>query len=85
VLASGLGLYAAPAASRPWKTTLRCAPRTAGNGKQNANCVGDNMSPPLAWSNPPDGTKSLALLMFDPEGRGGLGVSRTVTTASRPR
>jgi Raf kinase inhibitor-like YbhB/YbcL family protein len=46
----------------------------AGNDKSNANCVGDNISPPLAWSNPPEGTKSFALMMTDPEGRAGLGV-----------
>jgi len=53
--------------------------KDAGNNKQNPNCVGDNVSPPLAWSNPPDGTKSFVLLLFDPEGRGGLGVSHMVT------
>jgi hypothetical protein len=53
--------------------------KDAGNNKQNPNCVGDNVSPPLAWSNPPDGTKTFALLLFDPEGRGGLGVSHMVT------
>jgi Raf kinase inhibitor-like YbhB/YbcL family protein len=41
---------------------------------QNPNCVGDNVSPQLAWSNPPEGTKSFALVMTDPEGRNGLGV-----------
>jgi hypothetical protein len=50
------------------------AVKNAGNNKQNPNCVGENVSPPLAWSNPPAGTTSYALLMYDPEGRGGLGV-----------
>jgi len=50
------------------------AKKYAGNNKANPNCVGDNVSPPLAWSNPPEGTKSYALLMTDPEGRAGLGV-----------
>ena len=40
----------------------------------NPNCVGDNVSPQLSWANPPDGTKSFALTMVDPEGRAGLGV-----------
>jgi phosphatidylethanolamine-binding protein (PEBP) family uncharacterized protein len=48
--------------------------KNAGNNKQNPNCVGENVSPPLAWSNPPAGTTSYAILMYDPEGRGGLGV-----------
>lgn len=46
----------------------------AGNNKQNPNCVGENVSPPLSWSNPPAGTTSYAFIMYDPEGRGGLGV-----------
>jgi len=50
------------------------AVKNAGNIKTNPNCVGENVSPPLAWSNVPAGTKSFALIMYDPEGRGGLGV-----------
>jgi hypothetical protein len=34
---------------------------------------GGNISPPLAWSNPPQGTKSFAVIMIDPDGRRGLG------------
>ncbi len=45
------------------------------NSPNNPNCVGDNVSPQLSWSNVPDGTKSFALLMFDPEGRAPGGVS----------
>jgi len=52
----------------------KLAIKNAGNNKQNPNCVGENISPPLAWSNPPAGTTSYAMIMFDPEGRGGLGV-----------
>jgi Raf kinase inhibitor-like YbhB/YbcL family protein len=48
--------------------------KNAGNNKTNPNCIGDNVSPPLSWSNVPAGTKSFALLMVDPEGRQGLGV-----------
>ena len=33
---------------------------------KNPNCVGDNVSPELHWTNVPDGTKSLVLLMTDP-------------------
>ena len=40
----------------------------------NPNCVGQNVAPQLSWSGAPDGTKSFALTMIDPEGRGGLGV-----------
>jgi Raf kinase inhibitor-like YbhB/YbcL family protein len=42
------------------------------------NCVGENISPPLQWSGVPDGTKSFALLLFDPEGRAPAGVSHMV-------
>jgi len=48
--------------------------KNAGNNKQNPNCIGENVSPPLAWSNVPQGTQSFALVMTDPEGRQGLGV-----------
>jgi Raf kinase inhibitor-like YbhB/YbcL family protein len=34
---------------------------------------GGDISPPLAWSNPPAGTKSFAVLMIDPDGRRGIG------------
>jgi len=48
--------------------------KVANKNAQNPNCVGDNVSPQLSWSGAPDGTKSYALTMVDPEGRGGLGV-----------
>src|SRR5690349_19952628 len=46
--------------------------KNAGNNQKNPNCIGENVSTPLSWSNPPVGTRSYALLMVDPEGRGGL-------------
>src|SRR3984957_13108290 len=52
----------------------KLAVKNAGNDKSNPNCVGENVSPPLEWKNPPAGTKSFALTLVDPEGRGGLGV-----------
>src|SRR5579859_6851576 len=54
------------------------ASKYAGDRKDNPNCVGQSISPPLKWSNPPDGTNSFALLLIDPEGRGGLGVVHMV-------
>ena len=45
----------------------------------NPNCVGQNVSPQLSWSGAPEGTKSFALTMVDPEGRGGLGVFHWVS------
>lgn len=46
--------------------------------QRSPNCVGENISPPLAWSGVPGGTKSFALLLFDPEGRAPAGVSHMV-------
>src|SRR5215207_8579851 len=64
--------------SSSFKDGERLATKMAGNNKQNPNCVGENVSPALSWSNPPEGTKSYALLMFDPEGRPPGGVSHWV-------
>ena len=43
--------------------------KMAGDNKANPNCVGENVSPQLSWSNAPAGTASFALVMTDPEGR----------------
>ena len=34
-------------------------------------CIGRNVSPPLAWSAPPAGTRSFALILDDPDAPGG--------------
>jgi Raf kinase inhibitor-like YbhB/YbcL family protein len=38
-----------------------------------ATCGGENVSPPLAWSNAPAATKSFAVVMFDADGGRGTG------------
>jgi hypothetical protein len=54
------------------------SPQIQGNGtlavknacsdkRRSPNCVSENVSPPLAWSGVPEGTRSFALLPFDPE------------------
>ena len=50
----------------------------AGALKTNPNCDGENVSPPLAWVNAPDKTRSFAILMDDGAGQAGLGVSHWV-------
>jgi Raf kinase inhibitor-like YbhB/YbcL family protein len=64
--------------SPDFKDGQRLALKNAGNNKANPNCLGENVSPALSWANPPAGTKSFALLMFDPEGRPPGGVSHWV-------
>jgi Raf kinase inhibitor-like YbhB/YbcL family protein len=64
--------------SSSFKDGERLPMKMAGNNKSNPNCVGENVSPALSWTNPPEGTKSFALLMFDPEGRPPGGVSHFV-------
>ena len=55
------------------------ATKNACSDKQRSpNCVDENISPPLAWSNAPEGTKSFALLLLDTEGRAPTGVSHMV-------
>jgi len=63
-------------------------PKKVANGKMNMannpNCVGDNVSPQLSWTNTPEGTKSFVLTMFDPEGRAPGGVSHWVAYGIPP-
>jgi Raf kinase inhibitor-like YbhB/YbcL family protein len=64
--------------STSFKDGERLATRMAGNNKSNPNCVGENVSPALSWSNPPEGTRSFAILVFDIDGRPPGGVSHWV-------
>lgn len=52
-----------------------CSPRTP---TLICPCPGKNVSPQLAWHNLPEGTKSLAILMYDVDGQFGAGVSHWV-------
>jgi Raf kinase inhibitor-like YbhB/YbcL family protein len=74
--ASAQGVFTLSSTS--FKDGERLATKMAGNNKSNPNCVGENVSPALSWSNPPDGTKSFAILMFDIDGRPPGGVSHWV-------
>ena len=86
LLATGLALSPGAARAQVLKLT---SPAIADNGTlavknacgdktRSPNCVGENISPPLAWSGVPAGTKSFALLLYDPEGRAPAGVSHMV-------
>src|SRR6185437_9454631 len=74
--ASAQGVFTLSSPS--FKDGERLAVKNAGVNKSNPNCVGENVSPALNWSNPPAGTKSFAIFMFDPEGRPPGGVSHWV-------
>jgi len=50
----------------------------ASHNPVNKNCVGDNVSPQLSWSHAPEGTRSFAIIVEEPEGRGGLGTHHFV-------
>jgi Raf kinase inhibitor-like YbhB/YbcL family protein len=63
--------------SSSFKDGAYLAKKNAGANKANPNCVGENVSPPFAWSNVPAGTTSFALVMTDPEGRG-IGVDHWI-------
>ena len=86
LLAGGLALSIGTAKADPLTLT---SPQIQDNGtlavknacsdkQRSPSCVGENVSPPLAWSGVPEGTKSFALLLFDPEGRAPAGVSHMV-------
>jgi hypothetical protein len=60
------------------------AEEVANKNPQNANCVGDNVSPELSWTGAPAGIKSFALTMVDPEGRAGLNVYHWVAYGIAP-
>jgi Raf kinase inhibitor-like YbhB/YbcL family protein len=86
LLAGGLALLIGTAKADPLTLT---SPQIQDNGmlavknacsdkQRSPNCVGENVSPPLVWSGVPEGTKSFALLLFDPEGRAPAGVSHMV-------
>lgn len=57
--------------------TLRSAELAAGRPisrnqvYDRSGCRGDNISPGLFWGDPPAGTRSFAVLMFDPDAPGG--------------
>lgn len=59
--------------------------RYAGKNPNNANCVGENLSPALAWARAPAATRSFVILMDDQAGRAGLGVNHWVAYGIAPQ
>jgi Raf kinase inhibitor-like YbhB/YbcL family protein len=70
--------------SSTFKDGTMLAVKNAGAVKTNPNCVGENVSPPLAWNDPPAGTKSFAFVIYDPDGGRGLGVYHWVAYGIAP-
>jgi hypothetical protein len=48
------------------------------HGGDSGDCGGKGVSPQVSWTSLPDGAKSVAVLIFDPDGANGLGVSHWV-------
>lgn len=66
-----IALFATP---RAWAASLTVTSSAIQDGGQIPTaftCNGGNTSPPLAWSGIPAGTKSLALIVEDPDAPGG--------------
>jgi len=82
--------FGGPAANAAGIFTLESAtfqdgkmmPQKTANSKANVpnnpNCIGENISPQLSWTNVSDGTKSFILLVNDPQAGGGAGFSHFV-------
>ena len=52
--------------------------------KYSGPCFGDNVSLPLAWDNPPAGTKSFGIILFDYDSNKGLGTVHWVAYGIAP-
>ncbi|MEH2483103.1 Raf kinase inhibitor-like YbhB/YbcL family protein [Nitrobacteraceae bacterium AZCC 2146] len=83
-LVLGLGAHVAAAAeaftlsSSTFKDGGMMPGKTGGAKKDNPNCLGENISPQLSWSNPPAGTKSYAMIVVDPQARNGFGLDHWI-------
>jgi Raf kinase inhibitor-like YbhB/YbcL family protein len=65
VLASALGVSAQEGAPTPKLSSTAFAAGASIPSRH--TCDGDDVSPPLAWSDPPAGTQSFALVVDDPD------------------
>ena len=81
VLSDSTGAAAAPRKSHPSKggtgmSLTITSPAFSPNGKipSKCTCDGDDLSPPLAWTGAPAGTKTFALICDDPDAPAGTWV-----------
>lgn len=65
--------HSEPAVAAAEGTTITLSSKTLEDGRvpREYTCDGNDSSPPLSWSKPPDGTRSLALTVTDPDAPGG--------------
>ena len=61
--AAGVFMLTSPA----YKDNAPLNAKSAGQNPENPNCVGQNVSPPLAWDEAPPQTRSFALIVDDPD------------------
>jgi Raf kinase inhibitor-like YbhB/YbcL family protein len=66
-----LALLALPACASPRFTLSSPALPAGGTNPEEFTCDGADVSPPLQWQGLPAGTKSLALIVHDPDAPGG--------------
>jgi Raf kinase inhibitor-like YbhB/YbcL family protein len=92
-LVAAAGLQTAALAAEPFAVTSSAfkdgdvwPAKFAGSdpARTNPPCPGQNVSPPLSWSNAPAGTKSFAIVMFDPDGGNGTGAVHWVAYGIPP-
>jgi len=63
-----LAIAAPPGGAEPMAFTLRSSAFPDGAEiPRRHTCEGEDVSPPLAWSDPPAGTRSFALIVYDPD------------------
>lgn len=77
ILIASIALFAGSAAafdlSSPEPEVKNNRPMPKAQEYRGFGCNGDNLSPELVWKDPPAGTKSFALTVFDPDAPTGSG------------
>lgn len=75
ILTAGAGVVKAGPASGKWTMQLTSTAFAEGQPiPSKYTCDGENVSPPLAWDGVPEGTKSIALIVDDPDSPVGIWV-----------